>query len=132
MSRALLALAPLSLLVLGGCPPSDPDDTGSDDSGIACDEMAYSSIQLTIAAVDGLDMADVVANYSASGGAAVDCETFDPGEFVCGWEVQGPIAVHVEAPGFEPHDETIVIEADECHVITAEMVVTLEPEVVAQ
>jgi hypothetical protein len=139
MSRALFALAPLSLFVLGGCPPYASDDTGSYDSGVECDLMAYASVQLIVPMVDGLDSDVLLASYSASGAVPVNCESSDSdvsedlqSEFICGWEVQGPIALHVEAQGFVPHDETIVIEADECHVITAEVTVTLVPEAVAE
>ncbi len=117
-------LAPLALLVsLSGCIIFD--GTGG---GKACDTSAASSVAVSVSAVDGGDVSSAVVTYSVDGSAFRPCDSFPgDGEFACGWEEAGPLAVRVEAIGYVTHEETVFVEQGECHVIPQHLDVALEP-----
>jgi hypothetical protein len=113
----------LALATLAGCPPLRADDTGG---GVDCTTDARASIQLTVLDAAGAAVPDATATYSGGGFTDEPCEGVPGGVLVCGWEVAGPVDVHVSAPGKQDHDETIVVESDVCHVLTAQVEVVLE------
>lgn len=117
-------LAPLALLVsLSGCIIFD--GTGG---GKACDTSAASSVAVSVSATDGGDVSSAVVTYSVDGSAFRPCDSFPgDGEFACGWEEAGPLAVRVEAIGYVTHEETVFVEQGECHVIPQHLDVALEP-----
>lgn len=115
----LLSLAALGLTAcLGGM--------GAPGIGVDCTAMAVASVQLTVVDEAGQPVADAVARFD-SGEGLEDCESWEPGEFVCGWEREGRIDVFVEAPGYAPAEATVDVQADVCHVQTETLLVELEP-----
>lgn len=99
-----------------GCEPINP----------SCTEQAVASVQLQLRDDAGEMITDASVSFSAAGIAEEDCERIDD-VFVCGWEVEGQLDIHVEADGFEPQDFSVDVDADECHVITESITRTLEP-----
>lgn len=113
-----LALLPL----LAACGDKDGDDSGGE---YACtDDLRVSlSVRLRDDAGNAVSGADVT--YAVDGGAAKDCEEWG-GDWACGFEEAGSLEISVVAEGFEPHSEVVQIEADQCHVISQTLDVTLQ------
>ena len=114
-----VSFAPLSAVFLLACPPAD-------DGQIACTTEARASVQLTVRDEAGGTPSGAVALYDAGDGL-VPCEDLGSGSFVCGWEVDGPIGITVEAPGHEPADLEVDVgrTSDGCHVETVQQDVVL-------
>lgn len=95
-----------------------------------CTEEARASIQFTISDGSGNPVDNASATFTPEGGAETDCDALTEGgaSFTCGYEVEGSITIKVTADGFQPFEDTIEVSADECHVITEELAVTLQVE----
>lgn len=117
----------LALTALAGCPSVEKAQPDSGDTGhIDCTAEARASVQLTVLDPEGAPVADAAATYDVGGGAQT-CEPMPDGVLVCGWEVSGPMHIQVEAEGFAPEELDIIVESDVCHVITAQVDITLAP-----
>jgi hypothetical protein len=95
-----------------------------------CTEEARASVQVTVDDGAGAPLNPDLITYSVDGGAAQDCELVAEAgaEFVCGYEVAGSIEIRVEKAGYLPFTDTVEVDEDECHVITEQLVVSLEEE----
>ena len=113
-----VALSPLLSVLLVACPQS-PDD-------LACTTEARASVQLQVSSSGGADLSGAAATYDAGDGP-LPCESMGAGTFVCGWEVDGPIGITVEAPGHEAADleVDVALTPDGCHVETVQEDVVL-------
>ncbi len=109
-------------LLLVACEIDDPNN------GNACTDIAMASVSLSVADLDGLPVTDATVTYTVDGGASMDCESWDDGQYVCGWEKPGTIVVTVEKEGFVTVTETLEVgmTEDECHVEGEVLAVTLE------
>lgn len=108
----------LALLPLLGCPFQEP---------INCDTMAVASVVVDVTAEDGADI-DPTVEFSRDGDTFEPCDDAEADdEFICGWEIEGELTVRVSADGYAPFEETVTVEADECHVTTENLAVTLTP-----
>lgn len=116
--RSLLVVLPL--LGTAAC--------GTAGGGVTCTTEARASVMVSVVDLDGAAITDAVVTYS-SDGSAQDQDCFDggSGSFSCGFEESGPITVTASAEGFFDATQTVVVEADECHVITAALTLELEP-----
>jgi hypothetical protein len=125
--RSALTLLPL-LVALAGCPPVEgKDDTGGDSGGVDCTTEARASLQLSIVDQDGQAITGASGTYSGGGFTDEPCEGgfSEDNLLVCGWEVDGEIAVTVEAAGYGTESGTWTVTSDECHVETVQDSVTL-------
>jgi hypothetical protein len=117
MNRSILAV-----LCVGGltaCPEEEPQD---------CTMEARASVVVTLVDAEGNAIPDGTVTYSSDGlTVEEDCEGPGADGFVCGYEVAGPISILATAPGYEPVSEIVVVEADECHVSTAYLQLTMDP-----
>ncbi len=116
-SPRLLALLATPALLFAGC------------EGVECDAMAVASVNLTVLAADGgaIDADGLVVQYTVDGGDLQDCEPMTDDGFVCGWEQSGEFAIFAEAPGYEPGEAAVTVEADECHPIGEVLEIRLDP-----
>jgi hypothetical protein len=99
--------------------------------GEACTDLAAVSVTATVedAAGDPVDDADVV--FTVDGGPdETACNFLSDGQYACGTEVEGEIAVTARKDGFiTDTDDTIVgLTADGCHVDGEELDLVLEEE----
>ena len=112
----------LALAALIACTPKDEK---------ACDTMAVASAQLTLVDESGAAITGAAVRYEfddGSGGVTEqDCEEWNPGEYICGWEIAGELRVSVSAPGYEDAELTLDVGLtdDECHVETVIETLTL-------
>ena len=121
MSRvlpSLFAFGFAALTLLPGCLGDDAQD---------CTTEARSSVSLTVVDEQGNALADADAVFAVDGGAERDCESMGNGAFVCGWEEAGAFTITVDAEGFGAKTVQLTVDADECHVQTEILEVTLEP-----
>ncbi|MCK6522771.1 carboxypeptidase-like regulatory domain-containing protein [Myxococcota bacterium] len=122
MSAPKIIGAALALTALYACTPKDEQD---------CSTEARASVQLTLRAPDGAVVSGALVTVEfddGSGGVtSLDCEEWESGEYVCGYEVVGELRVTVSAEGFEEESFTYDVEmtADECHVQTVTDTLTL-------
>lgn len=111
--RALLLL-PVVLLM--GCPPVTN-----------CTTEARASVTVVVTDLDGVILDDATVTYDGPDGEDLPCDE-GVGTWACGYEVEGEITVHAEAPFFLNGSATVTVGADDCHVITESVTVELEPE----
>lgn len=104
----------LSFLILTGCPQS-----------IDCTNEARSSVSVTVEDADGEPIANATLTYSVDGGESQDCEGLLNGNTVCGWEASGEFVITATAVGFETETATVIVESDECHVISEAVTLTM-------
>lgn len=113
-----LALLPL----LVACATTIPD--GADP--VACTKEARASTIVTLVTEDGQEIWDAPqVTFTTPGAEARPCEAWADGRFVCGWEVAGPMTLRGDAWGWDPAEVEVDVPADECHVITQEVRLTL-------
>lgn len=119
MRHAPLLLSPLALLALPAC-----------DESVDCTTEARASVQLTIVDDSGASIPDASASYtieSESWPAPQDCEDMGEGTLICGWEVEDTFHIEVQAPGYATEELEVEVGGDECHVITEQIQVVLDP-----
>ena len=123
-------LAAIAVAGLSGC--EEPDPT-------ACDQMAYSSVNVVLTGEFGEAIPDAAVQYSVNGGELRDCEPANwddslvaESAFICGWEEAGDFTIVASAEGYESTETQIVVEADECHVISQSLELQMEPIVCTQ
>ena len=118
MTRLVL---PLALLFTSAC---------NQELVYACtDDLRY-AVDLTIVDEAGDLVPGTLVTYSVDGGETLSCDGMD-GEHACGPELPGTYELTIEAPGFAIETVTQVVDADECHVITEVIEVTLLADVVS-
>lgn len=100
---------------------------GCGDGGTDCTAIAVSSITLTLVDPEGVEITDATVTFTVDNGELQDCESWDDGSYVCGWEQAGDFDVFIEAPGYAPDNFERLVEADECHVMTKVVERQLEP-----
>lgn len=135
---ALALLAPGCVFVIDGDKGPDYDDTGW---GYACDEMAVSSVMVSIVDPSGNPTSATSVWYTSSASeweTPAECMDADCKSWVAGWEISGEITVHAElyreledsACWYEDQDEQTVfvpMTADGCHVETQSLTLVLDP-----
>jgi hypothetical protein len=97
-----------------------------EDTTVGCDDMAVSSVSLTVEDADGNAITGANATYTVDGGVPSACEEFGDGNYACGYEQAGEITVTASAAGYAEASATVTVEADECHVITEQVTLTLD------
>lgn len=111
-----MRLAASLCVLLMGCP--EPD------TGTACTEIAASSVTLYVENPDG-QPDDGTVTWSLDGVEQGECYRVVTGTYTCGTEQAGTIVVTVAAAGFAVVTHEVVVIADECHVDTQVVNVTL-------
>lgn len=126
MSSSRLALSSLLALAVGltGCPPRDGDLDSGD--GIACDLMAYPSVQVSLVDSDGAPLSGEFTVTYDTGDGPMDCDVSSDVVF-CGMEVPGEMHIIAEADGFEKAEVDVVVDSDICHVITEQIDLEMVP-----
>lgn len=109
-------LLPLVLL-LTGCP-----------AGLNCTTEARVSVTVTVTDSAGVIADDATVSYDSDDGTGLACDEGSGGSWACGYEVDGEITVHAEAPGLLPGSQTVTVTSDECHVISQSMTLALDPD----
>lgn len=84
------------------------------------------SVRVTVRGPGSEVIDDAIVRYSVDGGAATNCETMGEGQYVCGWEVRGPMVITVQRDGYIETLSELTVEADACHVIGQTLEVALE------
>ena len=97
----------------------------------ACDTMTVSRAQISLGIPDGEVVSGAAVRYElddGSGGVTeADCDEWQPGEYVCGYEISGELRISIAAEGFEDAEHTVEVGLtdDECHVETVMETLTL-------
>jgi len=112
--RLLIALLPC--LLLSGCPV------------VTCTTEARVSVQVTITDQAGNIVDGATVTYDSDDGTGLPCDEGSAGTWACGYEVDGEITVHAEAPFLLPASDTVTVDSDECHVISESLTLVLEEE----
>jgi hypothetical protein len=118
-------LLPFLFVSAVACGDKDGSDSGGDSGGIDCDTSAAASVQVRVESEAGEDLSDQATVTYSVDGVETPCDGPYDSQFVCGWEVAGPIVISVSAEGYETAEETVVVESDVCHVITTSTTVQL-------
>jgi hypothetical protein len=113
--------------VLLAC-PLNPDDSG----GLACTEIAVSSLNLSVEAPDGSAVIGADVQYTVDGSDPEPCQSWDDGTYVCGYEDSGSIEATVKADGYLEASVVVEVPMDDsgCHVVSQSATLTLEADVV--
>ena len=90
------------------------------DSGVDCTAEAVLSLALRVEDANG-PVEGLTVEYAMEGEDFRSCEDFGGGDYGCGWEQAGTMAVRIEDPNYEPYETEVEIGEDECHVITEEL-----------
>lgn len=103
-----------------------------DGEPVVCTDIAVGSVNVTVHDASDAAVPDVALTYSVDAADPVACEDVGttPGvTFVCGYEVEGEIAVTATAPGFDDATDTVtVVKTDDgCHVVPQTMTLTMTP-----
>ena len=126
MTKRSLWTALASTALLTGCPPKDgPEAEDSGNRGIDCTADARASAQIDLVDAGGAPIGGASLSWSTDEGDG-SCEEFIAGEYVCGWEVAGAMHIVAEAEGYVSAEVDLVVEEDECHVITELLELVLE------
>ena len=115
----------LSMIILSsfwGCGNKE-DDTAY----ITCTSEISFSVYVTFYNETGGVVDNAEPTVSVDGGSATPCEEDSIGGHYCGEEFEGEVTVSLVIDGYEPVEETVTVEADECHVITEMVDITLVP-----
>jgi hypothetical protein len=108
-----LSMLPLALLAFTACKHE-----------VACDDMAAVSVGVTVQDEAGNLVDDAIVTWDAGDGAQA-CDSIEPGKYLCAYEVDGDITIHVSADGFEDQEHVVTVGADECHVTEEFLTVSL-------
>lgn len=95
-----------------------------------CTEIAMSSVTVQLLDPSGQPILGAQVQYSVED-ALSDCFEWDDGWYACGYEEEGDITVLASAEGYLDAEGSVFVEADECHVVTESLTLTLEPDDVA-
>ncbi len=95
---------------------------------VSCTGEVEPSVFVTVTDEAGVGIAGATVAFEArDAGVSGACDSGDAMHFRCGEEVPGAIAVTATAPGYAPQTAEVVVEADVCHVVTAELGFMLTP-----
>ncbi|MCB9778929.1 MAG: hypothetical protein H6742_10230 [Alphaproteobacteria bacterium] len=125
MSRASILFAAPLLAALPAAAALSACETLGD-----CSTEARASVQLEVVDTLGDRIPGATATYTIEGENwphPQDCEDLGGGDLVCGWEVDDVFHIEVSAPGYTTESVEIEVFADECHVITEQLSVELDP-----
>ena len=122
-------IALLSLLFgCGSKEDTGEDNTGEDDTGeleeLNCTASIEFSVYVTVYDEAGEVLEGASVSYSSEEMSG-DCEMDSVGGHYCGEEQSGDVTIFVSAEGYYDDEETVYILADECHVITQNLDITL-------
>lgn len=93
-----------------------------------CTDIAIASVQLTLVdASTGEAIEDATATYVA-GDRSGECETWDPGVWTCGYEIEGTFEITATAEGYAPRTGTVTVGGGRCHVRSESLEIALSPE----
>lgn len=116
--------------LFAACVDSDNKNTGQQSydtgQGVDCTSQFVHSLVLTIVDQDGEPLDNAIVSYTVDGVEGTFVEYFSNGEYFVGGEEAGDfeVDIYVEVPlGDDCFDigngtESLVVEADVCHVIT--------------
>ena len=113
------SIALISLLF--GC--GSKEDSGEIDD-IACTASIEFSVYATIYNEAGEVIENASVSYSAEAMSG-DCEVDSIGGHYCGEEQSGEVTILVSAEGYVDAEETVTVGADQCHVITENLDITM-------
>lgn len=99
------------------------------DEPVMCTDIAMASVQVHVEDADGnpISGATLTWNQADAVGEPQPCESYGGGDYTCGYEAAGALVIEVSALGFAEETVTVEVSADECHVITEQIDVVLEP-----
>ena len=118
MRRALMLM-----VMCSACGPL----IGEPREQLDCTAEARPSTQVTVVDADGQVLTDEAeVTYTVDGGEPRPCDALGGGSLACGWEVEGTFEITADALGYEPRTEAVIVESDECHVITEEVRLELQ------
>lgn len=99
----------------------------------ACTTEARSSVDVSVVDATGAVQKDAKVTFSVDGGADEPAECVGPSgggacdAWVAGFERTGSFTVKAEsADGTKQASQTVVVTADECHVVSQSMTLTLQ------
>ena len=107
--------------LLFGC--GSKEDTGEYDE-IACTANIEFSVYATIYNQDGEVIENASVSYSSEEMSG-DCELDSIGGHYCGEEQSGEVTIFASAEGYVDAEETVTVNADQCHVITENLDITM-------
>jgi len=110
--------------LLFGC--GSKEDTGENEE-IACTASIEFSVYATIFNEAGEVIENASVSYSA-GEMSGDCEADSVGGHYCGEEQSGEVTIFASAEGYVDAEETVTVGADQCHVITEKLDITMTAE----
>ena len=99
-----------------------------EDTGEIEDIVCTANIEFSVYATIYNEAGEVIENASASYSAeeiSGDCEADSIGGHYCGEEQSGEVTIFVSAEGYVDAEETVTVEADQCHVITENLDITM-------
>ena len=103
------------------------ENKNEDSSSLICSSDIAFSVYVTIYDDNGQVRTNASPTYSVDGGSEGSCEQDGIGGYYCGEEQTGNVTIHVNVEGYEPVEESVVVEADECHVKMETMNINLTP-----
>jgi len=111
--------------ILAGLACSDEAPEEEEEGGVICTADFRFSTLVTV--LDGdTPVDDAVLEYSVDGGEARACEPIGS-QYACGGEEAGDFLI-TATRGEQTGSLAVTVEEDECHVITQEVTLGLEPE----
>tara|TARA_B100001093_G_scaffold425910_1_gene419584 strand:+ start:335 stop:700 length:366 start_codon:yes stop_codon:yes gene_type:complete len=115
----------LSVIILSsfwGCANKEEDT-----AYIICTSEISFSVYVTFYNETGGVVDNAEPSVSVDGGSAIACEEDSIGGHYCGEELEGEVTVSLVVDGYELVEETVTVEANDCHVITEIVDITLVP-----
>lgn len=104
---------------------------GTGDDTVACTTEVRYSVVVSVVDSGGQAVPGATVSYSVDGGStlAATCIGLPSAcsNFLAGQEISGEFAIKAGKAGWRPASATVTVQRDACHVITREVVMTLEP-----
>lgn len=95
---------------------------------VACTDEARSSVQVTVVDDNGTPLEVASVTMQPTGQEESPCDRLgDPGEFTCGFEIDGDSVVRAQAVGYTSAEQTVTVgrTEDDCHVETESVTLRL-------
>ncbi len=112
------------LLALCTVLPLVPACSGGVEDPVVCTAELRHSVRVTVID-DGISVDDADVSYSVDGSALADCDALGT-LYVCGAEQSGDFLI-VASRADRTGTTDVEVLADECHVTTEDVSITLEP-----
>jgi hypothetical protein len=97
------------------------------EEGPVCTDVVMPSVLVTVVGSADEALTDVAVSWHAPDALTVTpCTDYDGTRWACGAEDEGEITVTAIAAGHGEKSETVIVGADECHVITEEVTLALD------